>query len=272
MKKFGKIITGIITISTGVAAVAAVFDQIKQKHDWEDAEIAGRIPHKMYGPYERFIKRPLDAAGASVAIIILSPVFLTTSAIIRITMGSPVIFRQERPGKDGKIFKLYKFRSMKYATDRKGHKLTDEERLKIIKEKGSEFVSSDAERLTKFGDFIRRFSIDELPELFNILKGDMAFIGPRPLAVIYLPYYTDEEKHRHDVRPGLSGLAQVHGRNSLSWEEKFKYDLEYVKKITFLRDARIFMDSIKTALKHDNIGEGIEKPIALNVEREGTVE
>ncbi|MBP0974918.1 MAG: sugar transferase, partial [Oscillospiraceae bacterium] len=171
--------------------------------------MAKRKKHRPYGPYEMFFKRPLGFLGALFGIIILSPLLLFTAAIIKLTMGSPVIFKQQRPGLHGKIFTMYKFRSMKDATDRNGRKLTDAERLKIIKEKGEEFVSSDEERMTWFGNFIRKFSIDELPELFNVLKGDMAFIGPRPLAVIYLPYYTEEEMHRHDVRPGLTGLAQV---------------------------------------------------------------
>ncbi|MBQ9905461.1 MAG: sugar transferase, partial [Oscillospiraceae bacterium] len=207
-----------------------------------------------------FFKRPLGFLGALFGIIILSPLLLFTAAIIKLTMGSPVIFKQQRPGLHGKIFTMYKFRSMKDATDRNGRKLTDAERLKIIKEKGEEFVSSDEERMTWFGNFIRKFSIDELPELFNVLKGDMAFIGPRPLAVIYLPYYTEEEMHRHDVRPGLTGLAQVNGRNSISWEEKFKYDLKYVNKITFAGDVKLFFDTIKTVIDHSDIGQGAEKP------------
>lgn len=224
--------------------------------------------HRPYGPYELFFKRPLGFLGALIAIIILSPILLLTAFIIKVTMGSPVIFKQQRPGLHGKIFTMYKFRSMKDATDRNGKKLTDAERLQIIKEKGEEFVTSDEERMTWFGNFIRKFSIDELPELFNVLKGDMAFIGPRPLAVIYLPYYTAEEMHRHDVRPGFSGLAQVNGRNSITWEEKFQYDLKYVNKITFLGDVKLFIDTIATVLKHSDIGNGNEKPTALNVERE----
>ncbi|MBQ5339888.1 MAG: sugar transferase [Oscillospiraceae bacterium] len=229
--------------------------------------MAKRKKHRPYGPYEMFFKRPLGFLGALFGIIILSPLLLFTAAIIKLTMGSPVIFKQQRPGLHGKIFTMYKFRSMKDATDRNGRKLTDAERLKIIKEKGEEFVSSDEERMTWFGNFIRKFSIDELPELFNVLKGDMAFIGPRPLAVIYLPYYTEEEMHRHDVRPGLTGLAQVNGRNSISWEEKFKYDLKYVNKITFAGDVKLFFDTIKTVIDHSDIGQGAEKPTALNVER-----
>ncbi|MBR5364014.1 MAG: sugar transferase [Oscillospiraceae bacterium] len=229
--------------------------------------MAKRKKHRPYGPYEMFFKRPLGFLGALFGIIILSPLLLFTAAIIKLTMGSPVIFKQQRPGLHGKIFTMYKFRSMKDATDRNGRKLTDAERLKIIKEKGEGYVSSDEERMTWFGNFIRKFSIDELPELFNVLKGDMAFIGPRPLAVIYLPYYTEEEMHRHDVRPGLTGLAQVNGRNSISWEEKFKYDLKYVNKITFAGDVKLFFDTIKTVIDHSDIGQGAEKPTALNVER-----
>lgn len=191
--------------------------------------------HKPYGPYEKYVKRPMDAFLAIFAILVLSPVLLITAILVRLRLGSPVLFTQERPGLDGKIFKLYKFRSM---TDKKGND------GKLL---------PDDERLTAFGRTLRSTSLDELPELFNIAKGDMAVIGPRPLLVEYLPYYTKEEQHRHDVRPGLSGLAQVHGRNAISWEEKFAWDLRYVRKITFIGDVTIIFQTIIKTLKRSDI-------------------
>lgn len=191
--------------------------------------------HKTYGLYEKYIKRPLDGFLAILAIIVLSPVLLVTAILVRFKLGSPVLFTQERPGLDGKIFKLYKFRSMTDKKDKDGNLLPDDERL------------------TSFGRTLRSTSLDELPELFNIAKGDMAIIGPRPLLVEYLPYYTEEEQHRHDVRPGLSGLAQVHGRNAISWEEKFAWDLKYVKKITFWGDVTIILQTVVKTLKRSDI-------------------
>lgn len=191
--------------------------------------------HKTYGLYEKYIKRPLDGFLATLAIIVLSPVLLVTAVLVRFKLGSPVLFTQERPGLDGKIFKLYKFRSMTDKKDKDGNLLPDDERL------------------TSFGRTLRSTSLDELPELFNIAKGDMAIIGPRPLLVEYLPYYTEEEQHRHDVRPGLSGLAQVHGRNAISWEEKFAWDLKYVKKITFWGDVTIILQTVVKTLKRSDI-------------------
>ena len=157
--------------------------------------------------YKKIIKRFLDILISLFGLIILSPVFLIVAILVRIKLGSPVFFKQERPGKDEKIFKLYKFRSMSDKKDENGKLLPDKERL------------------TRFGKILRSTSLDELPELFNILKGDMSLIGPRPLAVSYLPYYNEKEKHRHDVRPGLTGLAQINGRNALNWEERFAYDI-----------------------------------------------
>ncbi len=183
--------------------------------------------HTPYGPYERILKRPIDAMLSAAALVVLSPILLVTALLVRIKLGSPVLFTQERPGKDERIFKLYKFRTMTDARDENGALLPDEMRL------------------TRFGALLRKSSLDELPELFNILRGDMAVVGPRPLLVSYLPYYTNQERHRHDVRPGLTGLAQVNGRNCLSWEEKFDWDLKYVKHITFLGDLRIILITIK---------------------------
>ena len=155
--------------------------------------------HKPYGPYEKYFKRPIDIVCALLAIIVFSWLYLIVAILVRINLGSPVLFRQKRPGKDGKIFEMYKFRSMSNAKNQDGELLPD------------------TERLTKFGRFLRSTSLDELPEAFNILLGQMSIVGPRPLAVQYLPYYNEEEQHRHDVRPGLSGLAQVNGRNAVNW-------------------------------------------------------
>ena len=185
--------------------------------------------------YEKCFKRLFDFVLSLIAIIILSPVMLITAILVRVKLGSPILFRQERPGKDEKIFAMYKFRTMTDEKDAEGNLLPDEVRL------------------TKFGKLLRSTSLDELPELFNILKGDMSIIGPRPLLVEYLPRYNEEQKHRHDVRPGLSGLAQVNGRNAISWEEKFKYDFQYVRNITFWGDCRIIVQTIKNVIKRDGI-------------------
>ncbi len=191
--------------------------------------------HKPYGPYERFIKRPLDCFLSGVALIVLSPIIVITATFVKIKLGSPILFKQERPGKDGKIFKLYKFRSMTDDRDENGQLLPD------------------GQRLPKFGRILRSTSLDELPELINIVKGDMAIIGPRPLLVRYLPFYTREEFQRHDVRPGLTGVSQVHGRNYSSWEERFSFDLTYVRKITFWGDVKIIIDTIKAVLLRSGV-------------------
>ena len=194
--------------------------------------------HKPYGPYERFFKRPLDIIFALLALIILSPILLIVAILVRIKLGSPIIFKQERPGKDEKIFKLYKFRTMTDAKDKKGKLLPDEKRL------------------TKFGKILRSTSLDELPELFNILKGDMSFIGPRPLLIEYIPYYTKSEKHRHDVRPGLTGLAQVNGRNLVAWDKRLKLDVQYANRVTLLQDVSIIFSTIAIVFKRSGISDG----------------
>lgn len=191
--------------------------------------------HKPYGPYEKYIKRPLDCVLASMALIVLFPVIGVIAILVRIKLGSPVLFIQERPGQNERIFKLYKFRTM---TDDKN---SDGELL------------PDADRLTPFGAALRSSSLDELPELMNIVKGDMSVIGPRPLLVQYLPYYTETEKHRHDVRPGLSGLAQVNGRNLVRWDQRLAYDAEYVKRITFLGDLKIVLQTIKKVFGREDV-------------------
>ena len=187
------------------------------------------------GFYEKYIKRLLDIALSGAALVILSPVLLITAVLVRIKLGSPVIFTQERPGKDEKVFKLHKFRSMTDARDENGNLLPDKDRL------------------TGFGKKLRSLSIDELPELWDIFRGKMSIVGPRPLLVKYLPYYTDEERHRHDVRPGLTGLAQVNGRNDLSWEQKFKYDLEYVQHISFCEDIKIMFSTVGKVLNKSGV-------------------
>lgn len=213
------------------------------------------MPHKPYGPYEQYIKRPQDFLCALAAIIVLSPVMATTAVLVKAKLGSPVLFKQDRPGKDGKIFKVYKFRSMTSETDEKGVLLPDEVRL------------------TSFGKKLRATSLDELPELFNILRGDMSVVGPRPLMVQYLSRYNKQQARRHEVRPGFTGLAQVHGRNAISWEEKFEWDVKYVDHITFLGDWKIIFDTVKTVLKREGIssassatmeefmGNGVEVPV-----------
>ncbi|MBQ8947558.1 MAG: sugar transferase [Lachnospiraceae bacterium] len=191
--------------------------------------------HKCYGPYEKFIKRPLDLVLSGAGLIVLSPVLGITAILVRVKLGSPVLFKQDRPGRDGKVFKLCKFRTMTDARDSEGNLLPDEDRLPA------------------FGRKLRSTSLDELPELINIVKGDMAIVGPRPLLVRYLPRYNEHQARRHEVRPGFTGLAQVHGRNSISWEEKFDWDVKYVDKITFLGDLRILADTVKVVLKRDGI-------------------
>ena len=200
------------------------------------------MKHRPTGLYEAYVKRPLDCFLASLAFIMLSPVLGITALLVRVKLGSPVLFRQERPGKEEKIFSLYKFRSMSDARDKNGNLLPDDERL------------------TSFGRMLRSTSLDELPELFNIIKGDMAVVGPRPLLVEYLPYYTEEERHRHDVRPGLTGLAQIHGRNATTWDAKFRWDLKYVDRITFLGDAAIILKTVGKVFRRSDILVGKQIP------------
>lgn len=194
--------------------------------------------HKPYGPYEKYIKRPQDFLCALLAIIVLSPLMIVTAVLVRINLGAPVLFCQNRPGRNGRIFKLYKFRTMTDKRDENGNLLPDKDRL------------------PPFGKRLRSTSLDELPELFNILKGDMSVVGPRPLLVQYLSRYNEHQARRHEVRPGFTGFAQINGRNTLSWEKKFDLDVEYVDHITFIGDWRIIGKTVVTVLKHEGISSG----------------
>lgn len=210
--------------------------------------------HKPRGLYERFFKRFLDAFLSTGAVIVFSPILLVLIILGAIEMKGNPFYIQKRPGKRDKsgqerIMKLIKFRSMTNEKDANGKLLPDKDRL------------------NKYGRFIRATSLDELPSLINIVKGDISIVGPRPLAVLYLKYYTKEERHRHDVRPGLTGLAQVNGRNNLSWDEKFAYDLKYVNNISFLNDVKIVFETVKKVFIHEGIGQGEEMPVSLHVER-----
>ncbi|WHY33860.1 sugar transferase [Cytobacillus firmus] len=202
------------------------------------------------GLYKRFIKRLTDFILSLIAIIVLSPVLLIVAALVRFKLGSPILFKQERPGLNEEIFMMYKFRTMTDEKDENGN------------------LFPDSERLTKFGKFLRSTSLDELPELFNILKGDMSIIGPRPLLVRYLPYYRKEERLRSKVRPGITGLAQVSGRNALTWDERFKTDVDYVKNVSFILDVKILINTILVVFQRKDILVGSEHIMKdLDVER-----
>ena len=195
--------------------------------------------HKPYGPYEKYFKRPLDLLCGLAAVIVFSWLYCILAILGAIFMRGNPFFTQPRPGKDGKIFKLIKFRSMDNRRDSQGNLLPDEIRL------------------NKYGRFLRKTSLDELPEAFNIIKGDMSVIGPRPLLVQYLPLYSEEQRHRHDVRPGLSGYAQVNGRNAISWTRRFELDCQYVQKITFLGDLKIICQTVRKAfVQQEGISSG----------------
>lgn len=230
LKTLLKIFAVIAAVVTLGGAIAAAIDCVKEKKN-----PSGR-PAK--GLYEAFFKRMLDFMCGCAAVIVFWPIYLAVAILVKIKHGSPVIFGQERPGKDEKIFKLYKFRSMTNERDENGELLPDEQRL------------------TRFGKLLRATSLDELPEAFNIIKGDMSVIGPRPLLVKYLPLYNEEQKHRHDVRPGLSGYAQAHGRNAVTWEDKFAMDVWYTNHISFFGDVKIIWDTVMAVLKRDGISSG----------------
>ena len=197
--------------------------------------------HKPYGPYEKYFKRVFDVFCGLAALLVFWWLYIIVAVLVRIKLGSQVLFKQERPGKNEEIFKLYKFRTMTDARDKNGNLLPDEVRL------------------TKFGRALRATSLDELPEVFNILKGEMSLVGPRPLTIQYLPYYSEEERHRHDVRPGLSGLAQVNGRNFIDWDHRLAFDVQYVKKITFIGDLRIILQTALKFIKKEDIAVDTNK-------------
>lgn len=231
--KAAAIAAGILGAATGAVAVE---NATKTQSNEE-------VGHPQ-GFYEKYVKRPMDFACAGAATIVLSPVMLGTAALVRMNLGSPVLFTQERPGLNGAIFKLYKFRTMTDERDEYGELLPDEERL------------------PRFGKILRSTSLDELPELLNILKGDMSVVGPRPLLVRYLERYDDHQARRHEVRPGFTGLAQVSGRNTISWEEKFDKDVDYVDNISFVDDWKIILGTVKTVL----LREGISSDTSVTME------
>lgn len=243
MSKWKKVLSAIMTAVAGGAAIFAVRKKYGTAEKKSSAYQAEAQVHKQ-GIYERYIKRPQDFCCALAAIIVLSPVMAITALLVRIKLGTPILFKQERPGLNGKVFTLYKFRTMTDEKDSEGNLLPDEVRL------------------TSFGKLLRSTSLDELPELFNILNGDMSVVGPRPLLVKYLPLYNEHQARRHEVRPGFTGYAQVHGRNAISWEEKFDLDVEYVDHVTFLGDWRIIFQTVRTVLKR----EGISSETAATME------
>lgn len=234
VKTIRRFIVSIIGFSTLAAVIAGIFQMFEKKTN----------DHKPFGVYERFIKRPLDVFLSTGALIVLCPVYIITAISVRKKLGSPILFKQHRPGRDGKIFTLYKFRTMMDDRDENG------------------VLLPDSERLTPFGNALRSTSLDELPELINIIRGDCAICGPRPLLVRYLDRYNEEQRHRHDVRPGLTGYAQAHGRNGLTWEDRFAMDVWYTKNITFLTDVRIIIDTLRIVRKR----EGINSETAATME------
>lgn len=243
MSKWKKILSVMLAAVTGSAAIYAIRKKYKKAEKKISEDQTAVQVHKQ-GIYEKYIKRPQDFCCALAAIIVLSPVMAVTALLVRMKLGTPVLFKQERPGLNGKIFTLYKFRTMTDEKDSEGNLLPDEVRL------------------TSFGKLLRSTSLDELPELFNILNGDMSVVGPRPLLVKYLPLYNEHQARRHEVRPGFTGYAQVHGRNAISWEKKFDLDVEYVDHVTFLGDWKIIFQTVKTVLKR----EGISSDTAATME------
>lgn len=211
--------------------------QTEIKRAYETANCTTVQLRNKKGIYLRYIKRPMDFILSLVALIVLSPVLLVVSILVMVKLGSPVLFKQQRPGLNEKIFTMYKFRTMTDEKDENGKLLPD------------------SERLTKFGKFLRSTSLDELPELLNILKGDMSIVGPRPLLIKYLPLYDDEQRQRHNVRPGLTGLAMAKGRNALTWEDKFAYDTHYANNISFPLDVKIIFWTLTIVFKREGISE-----------------
>ncbi len=231
MKTLLKIVLWLLGAVAAVAAAGGVIAFVQERRE-EKKDLAAA---RRKGLYERFVKRPLDCALSLGALILFSPVFLVTALAVRLKLGSPILFTQARPGLRERIFRLYKFRSMSDARDENGE------------------LMPDSVRLTKFGRILRSSSLDELPELWNIVRGDMSLVGPRPLSVKYIPYYTSREHHRHDVRPGLTGLAQVNGRNNLPWEERFALDLRYAENITFRGDWEILKKTVGKVFRRADV-------------------
>ncbi len=245
MKKSKKIAGVVVTaIASMTVAYLGFKRKIARKQEKErqiqQNEKKQSAGHKQ-GFYERYVKRIFDIVCGVAAVAVFWWLYLIVAILVRIKLGSPVLFTQERPGKDEKIFKLYKFRTMTDEKDEDGNLLPDEERL------------------TEFGKMLRKTSLDELPEAFNIIKGDMSVIGPRPLLVSYLPWYTERERHRHDVRPGLSGLAQVNGRNFVGWDQRLALDVQYIEKITFIGDVRIVLKTVLKFIKKQDVAVDTNK-------------
>ena len=234
MKRFLKWFFRLAMRISAIAAVAAFVAFIAERID-EIKAYGKELRHKPYGIYERFVKRPLDCFLSTGALIVFSPILIVLTIVGAVKMGGNPFFTQERPGRNEKIFRLIKFRTMNNKRDENGNLLPDDVRL------------------TKYGKALRATSLDELPSLINLIKGDMAVIGPRPLLVKYLPLYNEKQRHRHDVRPGLTGLAQANGRNAISWEEKFDYDTKYAESITFKGDVAILTKTVVTTLRHEGI-------------------
>lgn len=238
MKAWKAVVLTVCGLIAAGSIAAGIIDRVQQKKAERIAKAEGRTIHKPYGPYEKYFKRPLDFALSSIALIVLSPLLALIALLVRVKLGSPVIFHQQRPGKDEKLFTLSKYRSLTEEKDDNGEYLPDEERL------------------TPFGALVRNSSLDELLELVCIWKGEMSIVGPRPLLVRYLPYYTEEERHRHDVRPGLTGLSQASGDVDMTWERQFALDVEYVDHITLWMDVKIILLTIRRVLVRSRHGYG----------------
>lgn len=225
----------IAAVIAGVTTVAAIAGAVRRTSRLQD-EARANGTHVPHGPYEAVVKRPLDAAVSAVSLVALSPVLAATAIAVRIKLGSPVVFTQERPGLNGEVFTIYKFRTM-----------TDERDIQTGE------LLSDEDRLTEFGKWLRSTSLDELPEIANVFKGDMSIVGPRPLLVRYLPRYNAYQARRHEVRPGLTGAAQVNGRNLLSWEDKFNLDIAYADRVTFIGDCKIVAKTVGRVVTREGI-------------------
>ena len=238
MKVWKAVVLTVCGLIAAGSIAAGIIDRVQQRKAERIAREEGKTVHKPYGPYEKYFKRPLDFALSSIALIALSPLMALLALLVRVKLGSPVIFHQQRPGKDERLFTLSKYRTLTEEKDKYGEYLPDEDRL------------------TDFGALVRGSSLDELPELVCIWKGDMSIVGPRPLLVRYLPYYTEAERHRHDVRPGLTGLSQASGDVDMTWERQFALDVEYVGHITLWTDVKIILLTVWRVLMRHRHGYG----------------